>query len=350
MTQIGAITGLNCPNCGGQLTVPEGQRVVACPFCQMRSLVAGERGVYRYQVARRVTREQALGALTGFYWGINKAPDLRAKARLHEMFPIYLPYWHARVQMAGWLFGKVLKGSDKHKRLEPVEVRIAEEMVWDDAACDVSEFGVQAVRVGEDALQPYDPEALRAEGMVFEPVESAPASHEQARRYFEKQARQKKTLNQKSFEKFYHLREQLSLVFYPLWVARYAYRGRIYQAVVDGVRPRVLYGKAPGNIFYRAAMLVLGMALGNCILVNGTLAALAIVANWGSSNDDNPLWLVAIPLAIGLGLIYLGYRAFRFGDEVITRDKDSLLEKSPTQLPEELGDMGEFVTKMVGRK
>src|SRR5690606_41752721 len=46
------------------------------------------------------------------------------------------------------------------------------------------------------------------------------------------------------------------------WVLRYLYRGRAFQVVVDGYSGKVLYGKAPGNTIYRAAVLVASMAVG----------------------------------------------------------------------------------------
>ena len=58
----------------------------------------------------------------------------------------------------------------------------------------------------------------------------------------------------------------LALVYYPLWVARYHYRHRSYQVVVDGYNGRVLYGKAPGNTLYRALMLVAGTAPGHLLV------------------------------------------------------------------------------------
>jgi hypothetical protein len=154
---------------------------------------------------------------------------------------------------------------------------------------------------------------LRAEGMVFEPVESADEALTEAQSHFLYRGRQKKHLRQKFFEKFHFLREKLSLVYYPLWVARYEYRGRNYQVVVDGVHGQVLYGKAPGNIFYRAIMLIAGMALGNFILVNGTILAGLLVS---SSDDGDSIWAVLIPLAVGIGLIVAGYTRFRHGEEV----------------------------------
>ncbi|MCA9981010.1 MAG: hypothetical protein KDD89_09255, partial [Anaerolineales bacterium] len=94
----------------------------------------------------------------------------------------------------------------------------------------------------------------------------------------------------------------------------------------DGVTNKLLYGKAPGNAFYRAAMLVGGLALGNFVLVNGFLVALLAVGS--SSGDDDSAFALLIPLAIGAGLIFMGYRAFRYGEEVEQADNSSKKAKT----------------------
>jgi hypothetical protein len=127
------------------------------------------------------------------------------------------------------------------------------------------------------------------------------------------QSRKKRHLNQKFFEKFHYLRQKLSLVYYPLWVARYEYRGRNYQVVVDGTNGSLLYGKAPGNIFYRALVLIGGMAIGNFILVNGSILSALVVAN---SEDGDGFWLPLVAFGVGLLFIAGGYLKFRHGEEV----------------------------------
>ena len=305
--------GLVCPNCSGVVPVPEGERIVQCPYCQMHSLVQGERGVRRWQVSRQVEREQVLHIVQGFFSGIKKAGDLKRKAQVRDVFLVYLPYWRVQATVAGWLFGRVKSGD---KSTKPVETDVLEEMHWNDAAVDVSEFGVHRVTLSKDDLLPYNDEQLRSEAMVFDPSESHSDALEEARLHFTYRGRQKRNLKQKFFEKFHFLREQLSIVYYPLWVVRYSYRQRSYQVVVDGKRGQILYGKAPGNILYRAAALVAGMALGNLLLVDGTAVAGWIAAASNSSNNDNSLGIVLVPLALGVGLIAMGYRAFRYGEEI----------------------------------
>ena len=333
--------GLTCPNCGGVVPVPEGARIVACPFCEMRSLVQGDRGIRRWQVTNKIDREKALEAVRGSFSGLNKARDLKREAHIGELFLAYLPYWQVKAFVAGWIFGRVKSGKDSTK---PVEIEVMEDMQWVDAATDVSEFGVHQVSVSHNQLEPYDAEILHAEGMVFEPVESRSEALDEARMHFTHRARSKRSLKQKYFERFHLLGRRQTIIYYPLWVARYHYRDRSYQVVVDGVDGDVLYGKAPGNIFYRAIMLVVGMAAGTFILVNGTILAGTAVA---ATEEGEALALLCLPIAIGLGLIALGYRRFRYGEEVETMQKGAKkadLGKRPSGglLPDGLRILEEF--------
>jgi hypothetical protein len=317
MAQANQTQGLTCPKCSGVVPVPEGVRVVECPFCQTRSLVQGDRGIRRWQVSNRIERQRVLDSMQGFFSDFRKARDLRKSAQVREVFLAYLPYWRVHAFVGGWLFGRVKSGKDSTK---PVEVEVLEEMHWNDAATDVSEFGVHAVTLSKQELEPYDAQRLHSEGMVFEPAESPTDALVEAESHFVHRGRQKRSLKTKYFEKFHVMRPQFSLVHYPLWIARYDYRGRNYQVVIDGVKGEVLYGKAPGNIFYRAAALVAGLALGNLILVNGTLLAFLVMS--GSSDDDS-IFLFVIPLIVGIGIIATAYRAFRYGEEVETIQKEA---------------------------
>lgn len=312
------ITGLACPNCAGILTIREGQRIVKCPYCQARSLVRGERGVGRYQVARRVDRDQALTAVRGFWGGFNRAFDLAKRAEITETFLVYLPYWRAQAMMAGWLFGQKKVKSGDSTRWEPREVQVMEAVDWTGAAGDVAEFGVDSIGLAGKQFSAYDPDALHNEAMVFEPTGSQTEAADRAGQGWDQSARRKGGLDRISQLILRFLRRTLALVYYPLWVARYTYRQRAYQVVVDGFTGQVLYGKAPGNVYYRALMLVAGTAAGAFVLVDGMALAALLVAN---SDDSDSLGALLIPLAAGAFLIAAGYRLFRWGEEIEHRAK-----------------------------
>jgi hypothetical protein len=222
----------------------------------------------------------------------------------------------------------------------PVEVEIFEEMHWNDAAVDVAEYGVNAVRLSKDQLQPYDHDLLHSEAMVFQPVESAMEAETEAEDYFVHRGRTSRSLTTRFFEKFHLLRRRFSIVYYPLWVGRYEFRNRHYQVVVDGVNGKVLYGKAPGNIFYRAAALVGAMALGNLILVN-SCAILFLFGDALGDGEDSPLAIILAIAAAGVGLMLWGYNSFRYGEEVEQQDA-SAQKISPA-------DAGGTFNKMIGK-
>ena len=314
------ITGLSCPNCSGSLSVREGQRIVQCPFCSAASLVRGELGVARYQVARKVDREAAARSVRGFWFGLNRAFDLGRKAAITELFLAYVPYWRGLSQVAGWIFGRKKVSSGNNTRYEPREVRVMQAMDWTGAAGDVAEFGVERVQVDGSQLAAFDQDELHAQGMVFEPTGSQQEARDSARQSWDTRARKQAGLHDVSQVFLRFLREAMAIVYYPLWVARYTYRNRVYQVVVDGSNGRVLYGKAPGNIYFRALMLVLGAAIGSFVLVDGL--ALAIVV-WANASDDDSIALIALPVLAGIALIAFGYRLFRWGEEIEHRAKGS---------------------------
>jgi hypothetical protein len=312
MSDQKALQGLNCPNCGGVIPIPEGQVIVICPYCDLRSMVRGERGILRYQVPQRIDRGQASGALKKFlsgHWAI--AMDARSKAELNEIFLAYVPFYGIWGRVAGWAFGQKKVGSGDKARYEPREVRIVEEMTWNGAACDVGEFGVQEVLLADQPLEPFDPDDLHARGLVFEPVGSLAEATTTAETSFKDRVKKKARLDRVSqiFVRF--LRRQLGLIYYPLWVLRYLYRGRAFQVVVDGYSGKVVYGKAPGNTVYRAAALVAGMAAGAFVSID--LAALLF---WFSDGDSEGLAGAALACLVG-GFVIMGaaYRAFRYGEQ-----------------------------------
>ena len=98
---------------------------------------------------------------------------------------------------------------------------------------------------------------------------------------------------------------------------RYVYRERTFQVVVDGYAGKVLFGKAPGNTLYRAAMLVGGMFVGAVIAIN--LPVLILSAMNGSSHSGGLLAFALGAFIVGIGLMWAGFRAFRYGEEYVYR-------------------------------
>jgi hypothetical protein len=305
-----ALHGLNCPRCGGMVPIPEGQAIVICPFCDLRSVVRGENGVRRYQVPNRTDQQQAMDAYQKFLSNkVKLAWDTARNAQLQEVFLVHLPFWAAWGRGLGWVFGREQQGSGNDKRHVPREVKVVEEMDWNSAACDVGEFGVNRVSLTGRPLEVYNPDDLHRTGMVFEPVGSAEEAMQTAQSQFEKKIQRKANLDQVTQSFVRIIRSRQGIVYYPLWVIRYLYKGRAFQVVVDGFSGEIVYGKGPGNVVYRAAVLVGGMAAGAILSVDLTVLSLSF-----NDSGDNSFWLTVMLFVGGLALMFFSYRTYRYGE------------------------------------
>ncbi len=341
MSDKESIHGLSCPSCGGMVAVPEGQAIVRCPFCSQSCFVKGERGLRRYQVTQRIQQGNALETLRRFFSSsLAIARDTTRLAQVSEVFLVNLPFWAIWGRMAGWAFGEKRVGGRDNRRYEPREVRLVQEMTWTEAACDVGEFGVSNLPLTNQELAPFDSEKLHRAGMVFEPVNSFQEARQDAEADFQQHFQRRAGLDRLSQLFARPFRQRLGLVYYPLWVLRYLYKGRAFQVVVDGYSGEVLYGKAPGNTLYRAASLVLGMAVGAFLTVDVT----ALIVYFLSDSNDSPFWLPVLSFAGGLALMYTAYRRFRYGEQYEvnkSRRSASLFKpKSPAGLDNPLQMLG----------
>ncbi len=316
MSEKEAVQGLSCPNCGGMVPIPEGQVIVRCPYCELRSMVRGERGLMRYQVPDRVDREQAVQAMHKFLSSHrNIAFNASRQASLQEVFLAYLPFWASWARLLGWLFGQERVRDRDHTRYKSREVKFTREVSWNGVACDVGEFGVETLPLTDQPLEPFDPDALHARGMVFEPVGSSSQARYAAEQEFEGRVQSAAHLERLGQVFVRYLRFRMGMVYYPLWVLRYLYRGRAFQVIVDGYSGQVLYGKAPGNTLYRAMVLVGGMLLGAVLAVDASSTAFYL-ATRARGDGGNALFLIGLgAIAVGAGMMFSAYRAFRYGEQ-----------------------------------
>lgn len=316
MSEESALRGLSCPNCGGMVPIPEGQVIVRCPHCDIRSMVRGERGLLRYQVPLKVDREQARLAVPRFLRSNRAIASQAARAhQITESFVAYLPFWLNWSQVLAWIFGEEKVGSGDDARYEPREVKFSQEMHWTAAAADVAEFGVDWVSLNTADLEPFDADQLHDQGMVFEPMGSLSEAKSASERDLQNQVLDTANLDRISQRIIRFINQRMGLVYFPLWVMRYRYQGRTYQVVVDGASDKILYGKAPGNTLYRAVVLVGGMALGAFLVVD--IFSLGVWFAIQSEGDDI-CGILGVSLALagaGLGLMRSAYRRFRHGEE-----------------------------------
>jgi len=309
------LTGLKCASCAGSVDVQEGLTNVVCRYCGTPQAVVGRRGVVRLMVLNTLEREQASDVVwQWFRRGIRKDPALKKEARYQEAFLAWFPFVRARLDVVGWVLGirekKVKRGNTWKTVREPVEREIERAVDLTMPAADMAEFGVHRIDLAGDEVQPLDDELLRSRGMVFRPSRSLEETAAELSEREIARIQLANRLDRVTFSWLASVRRRVALVYYPLWVVRYGFRGRTYQVLIDAEDGSLAYGKAPGNHFYRAFSLV-GACAAACFV--GT----TLLQNAGSflRSENGLMGLGMVGLAMA-GIVYWGYSQFRHGGVV----------------------------------
>lgn len=309
------IKGITCPSCSGELDIREGLRSFNCKYCGALLVVKGESGTLKYYVPRKLKREDAIAK--AYAWlgtGMAKAKGLKANSKISEAFLAFIPYWRVRADVVGWVFGQEKRTSTSNGRTTTyyvdMEKKIQQSFERTYSACDVAELGVKKINLTGDTIVPVDFETLQREGMMFNVIASEKEAFDFAKNNFSVEARNSVNLHNISFEHYDLVRENIDIIYYPLWVVRYTFENRTYQVIVDGEDGTICYGKAPGNNLYRAIMGIIGTGAGMFMM---TLFGIFTLFDF---SDKFPFIAFIVSFAIGIFLAKWGYKKFRYGGEI----------------------------------
>jgi hypothetical protein len=304
------VRGVGCPSCGGSLDIQEGTTLLECSFCQTSLMVLGDRGIKRFYVPIRVSKEQLFKKIQTWFQGINKARDLRTEGKIAEVFPIYVPFWRVQAKVIGWVLGDEKRRSGKSTSYYPVEKKVNENYEFTCPACDIGEFGVKWVDLKGDEIRPFELETVQKQAMTFGVMTTPTDVIEDCDREFMVWGERSSGVDRITFKRLHNIGSLCTLVYYPLWVVRYKYKERIYQITADAESCQLLYGRAPGNNLYRVGVLLGSMMLGNLLITAALRGAI----------DDG----VFAFIAGGIVLMITGFRKFRMGGEIKIEQKDKM--------------------------
>lgn len=325
------LTGLRCASCGGSLEIESGLTNIVCRYCQTPQAILGRRGIRSMMVLDRHQSPEAENVLRKWLrTGIRKHPALRRESRIEESFLAFFPFLRSEFDILGVVLGFDTKKKKRGKNWVtvrvPVERHIEKHIDRTLAAAHMAEFGVRQVNLTGDEILPLDEELLQKRGMIFRPNRSAEesAAELEAAALLEVQAQSQ--AEHTSFSWLTTLRRRRQLIYYPLWVFRYSFRGRRYQALIDAEDAHLAYGKAPGNDLWRAFALISSCAAAT-FLGTSILQHLNILFR-----SQNSLPLIGILGIVLAGIVGWGYSQFRQGgvveegDGIIRRKKASPID------------------------
>ena len=283
---------LECQNCGAEITIPVKAMTATCPFCASRKVVHRDasheilrpRFLIPFKIEEHVCTKIAREWL-GSTWMTPR--ELRHVAKITNFVPIYLPFWtFDATATSNW---QAEVGHTKKERYYDHSDRAWKtrtKTVWrwesgqvkvpfDDVLIQGTGY-ISCLLLGRinqfnlDELVPYEPSFLagfqaQAYDISLEHAweESRSEMRESTRRVCNNQASSSKIRNFSMRLDFDE--ESWRYILLPVYVASYAYSGRIYQALVNGQSGEIS-GQRPVNWekvwLVIAVLLSPGVALG----------------------------------------------------------------------------------------
>ncbi len=303
---MGITLSMNCPTCGGAVAVQEGARVASCPYCSLLLSIEGDQGVRSIMLKNLLDRSKAEATARGWMSGGLKARDLRAKAEVTECYPIYVPFWKLHGHAAGWVCGYREERHDKHTRRIPMERMVLREFDWNGAACDVGDIGIEHLsNLAGDAV-PHDEGSIPTFEVTTSPADAAG----QGAAGIRNAAISSAGVPHHTFVSMHVFPKGLTLLYYPVWMVRYRYAGRMYFVTLDGITGKALSGRAPGDKLMRSIAMTAGMFIGGF----GSATGLWVLASIHGDAASAGLVVIGACLAVA-GVTFM---FFRHGSEVTT--------------------------------
>ena len=247
-----------CPSCGGAITFIEGRTKVTCKHCGLSYVVLGSGGLKRYYIPKMVRREEALKSLRKFVKSKTIDEDRKRDVRLIDAKLAYVPVYRVRVKGGGLYIGmkekEVVYQKPAPETNEVIIVKkpkkfvngtVLKQLSYFVPALDVSEFGVFGISTKSSVLKlhVFDEDLVSAKWMVFDPLEEPEIALKKAWAVLTSSLKPP-GLNLHYFE-LQKVKEEISQIYYPLYLVRFLLDGEAIRAVVDGLGGDIIRARIP---------------------------------------------------------------------------------------------------------
>lgn len=247
-----------CPSCGSGISFVEGYTRVTCSHCGLSHIVVGSGGLKNFYIPKMVERSQAIGAVKKLVKTKTTDEKNRMSVRFIDAKLVYVPFYKVKIRGGGWYIGekpgKTLPGGMQTEDGEVIVPRISREKVtgsffkelgYFTPALNITELGMFGVSTQSSTLELhiFDSDLISPKWMVFDAIKDSRAASREAWAMLVSSAKPTEFVL-KYFEAD-KISEDLSLIYYPLWVVRLLYSGEAVRVVVDGIRGNIKKARLP---------------------------------------------------------------------------------------------------------
>jgi hypothetical protein len=223
----------SCPSCAAPLEFLEGSNVSVCPFCKLHLLFQSPDKVLKYWLEPKLTQKEVTFVVDRF----RKEKNQTLTNRIDEIKRYYLPYWRSSAQV----FYTLLDFSFTSCLEEEKELAISTKE-WDInfPAHVTNDLSLDTLGMRPDwlKLKLLTDKSLLKEAEVLSLELSSSQAKEKALKSLDFFMGNKKKSDQELILKL--LDENLSLIYFPLWVVNFIASGEKTFQIIDGITSRVI--------------------------------------------------------------------------------------------------------------
>ncbi len=248
MSQI--VSEINCPNCGAPLNDTGGELVATCRYCGYTSVVGANTPfqlehslILNNLDSPRITQDLQEWMRSGFM----KPGDLAKKSRITMLELRYLPFWLVPLTATSAYEGVL-------ERIAPPTQRkgtIQNDYDWLVLGRKAAEFPTRDYKVPAEGKIPFDFTKVESQARFLnseldssEAIVHAKDEVEENQRFLLKQEVDQVT----KFDTTFNV-EKPTYIHAPLWFIQYEYKGKSYNAIIDGSSGSVIRADIPQTDF-----------------------------------------------------------------------------------------------------
>jgi len=275
------LSGLMCPQCGGNLSLKEGANIVNCLYCNSSLLLIFKEGIIKYYLPASINRNKALEKVRQLFEHEEAAEELRSEAVLSDISLYYIPYWRFKTGIFGMVEGiETIDRSRKfrltqadestfardfiERAIEPIVKRSVSKkvkniMIINISASNMGDYGIpnlNSFRQRSSGMEVYKrmnqfPEvgllqkSELKDAIVIDRMYSKDIAEAEADRIIMQFMETRGSGLDEYMADVREIRRRVSLLYYPLWLCKFKFRGRFYRAAIDGLNGKVISAIIP---------------------------------------------------------------------------------------------------------